>query len=216
MPNLTYAMQRKVDDFCSGKSLAGHGYWVRVLAEPTINDRHMTVVRAELAYGEAGSLVTIGEHVMTVYPNTLDEFDTYLQGGFDPNEWVHVEAAWQEYGSPDKEGNRRKSKKYKVIQTVKKGLDAHTGPPKPAVVREVEPVTPLASIEWGQPGAGGEPATAGPQVDDQPTSARIAQQQEPQPPATPCPHTGGITIVKEGSNPFDWYMQCDDCGERVG
>ena len=61
--SLTYAMQRKVDDFCSGKSLAGYGYWVRVLAEPTINDRHMTVVRAELAYGEAGSLILSLIHI---------------------------------------------------------------------------------------------------------------------------------------------------------
>ena len=201
--SLTYAMQRKVDDFCSGKSLAGYGYWVRVLAEPTINDRHMTVVRAELAYGEAGSLITIGEHVMTVYPNTLDEFDTYLQGGFDPNEWVHVEAAWQEYGSPDKEGNRRKSKKYKVIQTVKKGLDAHTGPPKPAAAVES---SLQGSSERGQPGAGGLSPEA---IADVAIAAASA------PPATPCPHTGTVQLLKAvGDKEAGFY--CLGCGERVG
>ena len=212
--SLTYAVQRKVDDFCSGKSLAGHGYWVRVLAEPTINDRHMTVVRAELAYGEPGSLLTIGEHIMTVYPNTLDEFDTYLQGGFDPNEWVHVEAVWQEYGSPDKEGNRRKSKKYKVIQTAKKGLDAHTGPPNPAIVNvSVEPQSLMASpgvdSSGGQPGAGGEPETA-----DAVVGPTAGQQQATQPPATPCSHENVKFAPGLGHVPKGFY--CKDCGERVG
>ncbi len=236
MSKLNYATQRQVDDFCSGKSLAGYGYWVRVLAEPTVTEKHMTEVRVELAYGEAGALTPLGEHVMRVYPSTLDEFDTYLVEGYDPNQWVHVEAAWQEYGKADKDGVRKKSKKYKVLQVVSskvhpstaskestatapggpatlengahtEGIDAHSGPSKPVANSPIDDVVTAASpLEVGTAHLAG--SKRGQPAEGEAKVEAASAADDSASPSNSCPDCRHALAI--GQN------YCASCGERVG
>lgn len=220
------------------RDMVGHHFNVRFTAEPDLDDKNrwecpLEIMTLHPTYGwmpvedEQPTVLRVWDSQLGQLKKDFDEELPWVQP------YVYRLTASLVTFDSGKTGVRLGVKaRYDMGQhTLTDALDQdqETGPPKPAVVREVEPVTPLASIEWGQPGAGGEhrgdpdamnppPATSPCQTCGEYSDACACVCAIEEPPATPCSHEN-IMIVKEhevGGKIVGTGFYCQACGERVG
>jgi hypothetical protein len=204
---LDYATARAVDDFVSGQAPAETEFWVRITAEPTIDDKHRTVVAVELGVeGAQQSIVSLCHETIRAYPSTLHDLDAHLIQGWSPGEWllVHVEKPY-----PDKPRTRRYMIYAKKDRSQQKLGDA----PPPSAERQADGPTSRGGISDGrnvqssaegtspsqgpykpQAGGGETAAEGGPYPSSQAEGPSVPQPQGTPPPAAspgkqqPCGH----------------------------